>query len=163
TISDLQEILRSDRKLRTVVKEELEAIKKKFGDERRTQLGADAGEMNLEDLITDEDVVVVRTEAGYIKTVAASKYRTQGCESRGEGFIAINLRRKDELVRVVETSGADDIIIVTRKGMSIRFTESNVRSMGRSAAGVRGIRLKPDDEVVSCDVASSEGSILIVT
>ena len=222
--------------------------------------------MNIEDLIQDEEVVVVRTEAGYIKTVPASKYRTQGRGGRGvqganlkeadlvkeivhtsthaflllfsnqgrvfrlraheipmkertargtalinllplrkdesvqaiiatktfdkdsgflffatkhgqvkktpmseydksrrEGFIAITLRKKDELVRVIETSGKDDIIMVTRKGQSIRFDEKLVRSMGRGAAGVRGIRLKPDDEVVSCDVVDPDGSILIVT
>jgi len=264
-IKELQEILRSDRKLRGVIKDELAEIKKKFGDGRRTQLAPDVGEMDVEDLIPDEQVVVVRTEAGYIKTVAASKYRTQGRGGRGvqganlreadlvreivhttthahlllfsnqgrvfrlraheipmkertargtalinmlplrqneqvqaiiggkdfdkegflffatkqgqvkktplreydksrkEGFIAINLRKRDELVRVIETSGSDDIIIVTRKGQSIRFTENNVRAMGRDAAGVRGIKLKPDDEVVSCDVVDPNGSILIVT
>jgi DNA gyrase subunit A len=84
-------------------------------------------------------------------------------KSRKEGFIAINLRKKDELVRVVTTSGSDDIIMVTRHGQSIRFDEKNVRAMGRGAAGVRGIRLKPGDEVVSCDVVDPDGSLLIVT
>jgi DNA gyrase subunit A len=84
-------------------------------------------------------------------------------KSRREGFIAINLRSKDELVRVVETTGSDDIIMVTRKGTSIRFAERLVRSMGRSAAGVRGIRLRPEDELVSCDVVDPEGQILIIT
>jgi DNA gyrase subunit A len=263
---DLEEILRSDRRLRTVVKDELAVVRKKFGDERRTHLAADVGEMNLEDLINDEEVVVVRSEAGYIKTVSATKYRTQGRGGRGvqganlkesdlvkeivyttthaylllfsnqgrvfrlraheipmkertargtalinllplrkdesvqaiiasstvgqegylffatkkgqvkktaiseydksrkEGFIAINLtQRKDELVRVVRTTGKDDIIMVTRKGGSIRFDETLVRPMGRSAAGVRGIRLKDDDEVVSVDVVDQDGKILIVT
>ncbi len=261
----LEEILSNETTLRAVVKDELTTIRDKFGDERRTLLSADVTEMNIEDLIQDEEVVVVRTEAGYIKTVAASKYRTQGRGGRGvqganlkeadlvkeiihtsthaylllfsnqgrvfrlraheipikertargtalinllplrkdesvqniiatkefgkevylffatkqgqvkktpmseydksrrEGFIAINLRKKDELVRVVESTGGDDIIMVTRKGQSIRFTESNVRSMGRGAAGVRGIRLRPDDEVVSTDVVDPEGLILIVT
>jgi DNA gyrase subunit A len=265
-IKYLQGILRDEKKLRAVVGDELAAIRDKFGDERRTALAADANEMNLEDLIQDEEVVVVRTEAGYIKTVAANKYKTQGRGGRGvqganlkeadlvkeivhttthahlllfsnqgrvfrlraheipmkertargtalvnllplrkdesvqniiaattfdqdgylffatkqgqvkktpmreydksrkEGFIAINLTvRKDELVRVVETSGSEDIIMVTRKGQSIRFDEKLVRSMGRSAAGVRGIRLRPEDEVVSCDVVDPEGQILIVT
>jgi len=265
TIAELKAILGSDKKLRSVITEELEAIKKKFGDDRRTQLAADVGEMNLEDLITDEEIVVVRTQAGYIKTVQASRYRTQQRGGRGvqganlkeadlvqeivhttthahilmfsnqgrvfrlraheipmkertargtalinllplrkdesvqaviaakdfdrdgylffatkqgqvkktaireydksrkEGFIAISLRPRDELVRVTETIGSDDIIIVTRKGQSIRFTEADVRPMGRSAGGVRGIRLRSDDEVVSCDVAIDDGTILIVT
>jgi DNA gyrase subunit A len=265
TIKELKAILGSDKKLRETVKSELTAIRDKFGDERRTTLAADAGEMNLEDLIQDEEVVVVRSEAGYIKTVAASKYRTQGRGGRGvqganlresdlvkeivhttthahllmfsnqgrvfrlraheipmkertargtalvnllplrkdesvqaiiatkdfgaegflffatkqgqvkktpmreydksrrEGFIAINLRKKDELVRVVPTTGSEDIIMVTRHGQSIRFDEKNVRSMGRSAAGVRGIRLRPGDEVVSCDVVDADGMILLIT
>ena len=265
TIKELKSILASDVKVRGVIKDELGAIKSRFGDERRTALAADAGEMELTDLIVDEDIVVVRTEAGYIKTVQAAKYRTQHRGGRGvqganlkeadlvteivhttthahlllfsnqgrvfrlrahelpmkertargtalinllplrkeesiqaiissrevdsdgylffatkqgqvkktpfreydksrkEGFIAINLRKRDELVRVVATSGNDDIIIVTRQGQSIRFSEANVRSMGRGAAGVRGIRLRPGDEVVSCDVVDDTGSILIVT
>jgi DNA gyrase subunit A len=264
-ITYLQGILRDDKKLRGLVKDELTAIRDKFGDERRTVLAADADEMNLEDLIADEQVVVVRTEAGYIKTVAASKYRTQGRGGRGvqganlreadlvkeivhttthaylllfsnqgrvfrlraheipmkertargtalvnllplrkeesiqaiiatkgfdvdgylffatkqgqvkktpmreydksrrEGFIAINLRKRDELVRVIPSTGTEDIIMVTRKGQSIRFDEKLVRSMGRSAAGVRGIRLRADDEVVSCDVVDPDGTILIIT
>ncbi len=265
TIKELKAILASPAKLRGVIKGELNAIKDRYGDERKTALAADVGEMDITDLIADEDIVVVRTEAGYIKTVQAAKYRTQHRGGRGvqganlkeadlvreivhttthaqlllfsnqgrvfrlrahelpmkertargtalinllplrkdesiqaiiaageagndgylffttkqgqvkktafkeyeksrkEGFIAINLRRRDELVRVVATSGSDDIIIVTRQGQSIRFSESNVRAMGRGAAGVRGIRLRQGDEVVSCDVVVDEGSVLIVT
>ena len=64
---------------------------------------------------------------------------------------------------MVETRGADDLFIVTRLGMTIRFSEEDVRPMGRDAAGVRGVRLKADDEVVSLDVARDEADILIVT
>jgi DNA gyrase subunit A len=99
------------------------------------------------------------TKQGQVKKTPMREYD----KSRREGFIAINLRRKDELVRVIESIGNDDIIMVTRKGQSIRFAESEVRSMGRSAAGVRGIRLKAEDELVSCDVVDPDGSILIVT
>jgi DNA gyrase subunit A len=84
-------------------------------------------------------------------------------KSRREGFIAINLREGDELVRVVATSGQDDLFEVTRNGMTIRFNEEDVRAMGRDAAGVRGIRLRQDDVVVSLDVAADDTDILIVT
>ena len=84
-------------------------------------------------------------------------------KSRREGFIAINLRQSDELVRVVATSGQDDLFEVTRNGMTIRFSEEDVRPMGRDAAGVRGIRLRQGDAVVSCDVAADDTDILIVT
>ena len=74
-------------------------------------------------------------------------------KSRREGFIAITLREGDELVRVLPTGGDDDVFMVTRKGMAIRFHESDVRPMGRGAAGVRGMKLRPGDEVVACDVS----------
>jgi DNA gyrase subunit A len=66
-------------------------------------------------------------------------------------------------VRVIQTSGDDAIFMVSRHGMTIRFNESDVRAMGRVAAGVRGMRLREGDEVVSCDVARDDTSILIVT
>ncbi len=66
-------------------------------------------------------------------------------------------------MRVVETSGDDEVFLVTSSGMTIRFSEQDVRAMGRDAAGVRGVRLKAEDEVVSCDVARDEADILIVT
>jgi DNA gyrase subunit A len=99
------------------------------------------------------------TKQGQVKKTVFSEYD----KSRREGFIAINLRAKDELVRVIETSGEDDIFMVSRGGMTIRFSEQDVRPMGRDAAGVRGMRLKAGDEVVSCDVARDDVSILIVT
>src|SRR5206468_11830483 len=89
------------------------------------------------------------TRTGQVKKTLFSEYD----KSRREGFIAINLREGDELVRVIQTSGEDDIFMVSRYGMTIRFTEDDVRHMGRDAAGVRGMALKAGDEVVSCDVA----------
>ena len=106
-----------------------------------------------------DNFLVFATKHGQIKKTAFSEYD----KSRREGFIAINLRDGDELVRVVETHGDDDVFIVTSSGMTIRFSEQDVRSMGRDAAGVRGVRLKPEDEVVSCDIARDEADILIVT
>ena len=61
------------------------------------------------------------------------------------------------------TGGSDDIFMVSRNGMTIRFSEGDVRPMGRSAAGVRGMRLRPGDEVVSCDVGRDDADLLIVT
>src|SRR3954453_177888 len=99
------------------------------------------------------------TKNGQVKKTAFSEYD----KSRREGFIAINLREGDELVKVIQTSGEDDIFMVSRNGMTIRFTEDDVRPMGSDAAGVRGMALKADDEVVSCDVARDDASILMVT
>jgi DNA gyrase subunit A len=73
------------------------------------------------------------------------------------------LNPKDELVRVIETTGTEDVFMVSRTGQTIRFSEKQVRPMGRSAAGVRGMKLRAGDEVVSVDVAKDDSSILIIT
>jgi DNA gyrase subunit A len=99
------------------------------------------------------------TRSGQVKKTPFSEYD----KSRREGFIAINLRDGDELVKVVQTGGDDDIFMVSRNGITIRFSETDVRPMGRSAAGVRGMRMRPDDIVVSCDVARDDAAILLVT
>jgi DNA gyrase subunit A len=265
TIVGLQAILGDDAMLRGVIKTELGEVRERFADERRSIITHDPGEMALEDLINDEEIVVTMTAAGYVKAVQATAFRTQGRGGRGvqgarlkeedlvthvvhtsshayllmfsdrgrvyrlrgheipakertargtalvnllpletgekiraivqtrdfppdqflmfatalgqvkktafseydksrrEGFIAINLRDGDSLMHVVATSGSDDMFVVTRSGMTIRFSENDVRSMGRDAAGVRGIRLREGDEVVSADVARDDVDILMVT
>jgi DNA gyrase subunit A len=264
-IAELESILSDPAKLRGVIASEMGEIKEKFANERRTRITHDPGDMNVEDLVDDEELVVTMSRAGYIKAVSADAFRTQGRGGRGiqgaklkeedliddvvhtsshahlllfsnrgrvfrlraleipmkertargtaivnllplapnesiqaiigtrdfsadnylvfstklgqikktafseydksrrEGFIAINLREGDELVRVVETHGDDDVFLVTQSGMTIRFSEQDVRAMGRDAAGVRGVRLKAGDEVVSCDIARDEADILLVT
>jgi DNA gyrase subunit A len=109
----------------------------------------------------DESYLFFATKNGTVKKTVFSEYD----KSRREGFIAINLNEGDELVKVIRTSGDDDILMVSRMGMTIRFNENDVRAMGRSAAGVRGMKLKAgtQDEVVSCDVARDDAAILIVT
>jgi DNA gyrase subunit A len=265
TIAELESILGDPARLRGVIATEMTAIRDKFADDRRSIITHDPGELGVEDLIDDEDVVVTMTAAGYIKSVAADAFRTQGRGGRGvqgarlkeedlvthvvhttslsylllfsnrgkvyrlrgheipmkertakgtalvnllpldngeriqaivetrdfpvdhylvfatargqvkktafseydksrrEGFIAINLRDGDELVRVVATNGDDDLFEVTSNGMTIRFSENDVRPMGRDAAGVRGVRLRDEDVVVSLDVARDEADILMVT
>ncbi|MCX7621717.1 MAG: DNA gyrase subunit A [Acidimicrobiales bacterium] len=265
TIIELEAILADDKKLKGVIQEELTAIKEKFAEPRRTDISLDDGDIDLEDLIEDQDLVVVMSARGYIKTVAADAFRRQGRGGRGvagakikdedyvkhvihtsahayllffssrgrvyrlkaheipmkdrtarglaianllplqpgetiesiidtrdyetnrylffatkngqvkktkfneydsslrTGLIALNLKDGDELVKVIPTNGGDDIFMVSKLGMTIRFSEDEVRAMGRAAAGVRGMKLKPGDEVVSCDVARDDASILIVT
>ncbi len=100
------------------------------------------------------------TKQGQVKKTKFSEYD----KSRRDGLIAINLREGDELVKVLSTTGDSDMFMVAKSGMTIRFNESDVRPMGRSAAGVRGMKLKTDDdEVVSCDIARDDTAILIVT
>jgi len=265
TIAELEAILNDEAKLRAVIAEELGAVKAKYANPRRTAVTHDPGEMGVEDLIEDEELVVTMTRAGYIKAVLGASFRTQGRGGRGvqgarlkeedlvdqlvhtsahaylllfsnrgrvyrlrahevpmkertargtavvnllplapdetiqaivatrdfdsggfltfatkagqvkktafteydksrrEGFIAIALRDGDELVRVVATSGDDDVVMVSRNGSGIRFSEQDVRPMGRDAAGVRGMKLRSGDEVVSLDVVRPDADVLIVT
>ncbi|MGY9071747.1 MAG: DNA gyrase subunit A [Acidimicrobiales bacterium] len=101
------------------------------------------------------------TRHGVVKKTVFSEYD----KTRTDGLIAINLREGDELVRVIRTTGDDDVFIVSKNGNTIRFSENEVRPMGRSAGGVRGMRLREGDEVVACDVAvpDDERELLIVT
>jgi DNA gyrase subunit A len=99
------------------------------------------------------------TRQGQVKKTTFSEYD----RSRRDGLIAINLRPGDQLVRVLVSGGDDDIFMVSKAGMTIRFAESDVRPMGRDAAGVRGMQLRDGDEVVSADLAKDDTAILLVT
>ena len=264
-IKELTEILEDDKKLRAVISGELTKVKETFATPRVCKVAADVGEMGVEDLVEDKELVIVMTQEQYVKAVPADSFRTQGRGGRGvsgarlksddivrhvifttahahllffsnfgrvyrlralevperertakgipivnllplksgetvqaiidtrefpgernlffatkhgqvkktkfdeydssrrDGLIALKLRPKDELVRVIETNGTDDVFMVTRGGQTIRFSEKQVRPMGRSAAGVRGMKMRGSDEVVSVDVARDEASILLVT
>jgi DNA gyrase subunit A len=266
TIAELEAILADEQKLRDVIKEEIIAIRDKYGDDRRTEITTDFSDLADLDLIEDEELVVVLSKNGYVKTVQVDQFRVQGRGGKGvrggnlreedyvehlltttahsyllffsnrgrvyrlraheipmkdrtargtalvnlvalqpdehieavidtrtyedgaylffatrngivkktrmseydsslrSGLIAINLNDGDELVRVIQTSGNDDVFMVSRQGMTIRFSESDVRAMGRATAGVRGMRLKStNDAVVSSDVARDEGVLLFVS
>jgi DNA gyrase subunit A len=265
TIAELQSILASDVKLRGVIASELAVVRDKYANDRRTAIVNDPGELGVEDLIDDEEIVVTMTQAGYVKSVASAAFRVQGRGGRGvqgaklkdddfvdqilhttthayllmfsnkgrvfrlrgheipmkertargtavvnllnlqvgekiqaivstkdfpkdkfllfatangtvkktafseydksrrEGWIAIKLRDGDEVVRVQATSGDDELMIVTYRGMAIRFSESEVREMGRDSTGVRGIKLKGDDKAISLDVVGDDNDLLLVT
>ena len=85
------------------------------------------------------------TKQGQVKKTKFNEYDS----SLRTGLIAINLRDGDELVKVIPTNGGDDILMVSKLGQAIRFNEDDVRPMGRAAAGVRGMKLRRGDEVVS--------------
>ncbi len=107
----------------------------------------------------DDQFLFMATKNGVVKKTALTAYS----HPRSTGINAIKLQDGDELIGVRMTDGQKDINLSTRRGSSIRFNESNVRSMGRVAKGVRGIRLKEDDEVVSVDVLDDETTLLTVT
>jgi DNA gyrase subunit A len=127
--------------------------------------------VNLLNLQEDEKVIttvdttqlkgkylVIATTKGQIKKTAFEEFRN----IRSSGIIAIKLRPGDELLRAKQSSGEDEIILVTKQGQSIRFREKDVRPMGRAASGVRGIRLKENDMVVKMDIIKSKDSYVYI-
>ncbi len=266
-IVELEDLLKNPKKILAVIKKELQELKEKYGDERRTRIVKSAvEEFKQEDLIPNEETIIVLTEDDYIKRMSPSLYRVQKRGGKGvigattkegdtidkvvsamthdnlffftssgkvfqskayeipissrtakgqaivnflqiasgesitaiipigknskakylfmatkagtvkktdisdfekvrrSGLIAINLPKDDELRWVLPTTGKDEVIITTSSGQAIHFRETDVRPMGRNAAGVRGIKLKKGDEVVGMDVVlkGQKGNQLLV-
>jgi len=111
--------------------------------------------LGKEDVDAGVKYLVMVTKQGIIKKTPLSDFKNV----RRAGLIAMSLKKGDALLAVRKTTGADEIIIVTKKGQAVRFREKDVRSMGRSASGTHGIRLKKGDEVIGMDVISkSQGA-----
>jgi DNA gyrase subunit A len=108
---------------------------------------------------SDEEYLVMITREGVIKRTLLSEYAYQ----RKGGKIAINLDEGDELVSVIHTWGESDLLLATREGNAVRFSEQNVRAMGRTARGVRGITLKGDDYVIGAVLVNDEQSLVTIT
>jgi len=108
-----------------------------------------------EEITNPAKYLVMITKNGRIKKTSLAEFENV----RKSGIIAIKLEKGDLLKKVVTTSGEDDIIITTKNGIAIRFKEKDIRPMGRGAAGVKGIRLKKGDEVISMDVISKTAKI----
>lgn len=264
-VQDLMEILTNPARLKQVLREELEYMRDKFGDDRRTKIiKREVGDFSEEDLIPEEDVIVSISRDGYIKRISIDAYRQQKRGGKGmknvqkqddepahlfqvnthdtilfftdrgrcyklraydlpessryargmpvinyiaiesservtatvsikgvqgaQGFLtmitefgevkrtalerfanlrsnglnAFDIEEGDELGWVHQTSGEDDLIIVTREGKSIRFNENDVTARSRQAGGVRAMRLGKDDVIVSADIADEEMDLLVV-
>ena len=258
-------LLADEKLLMSVVKDELIEIKNKYGDERRTRIIPYEGEINIDDLITEQNVAITLTHFGYVKRTPADTYRAQRRGGRGviglsareedfaekilitsshstllfistkgkiyslrgyeipdsgrtgrgaaivnllpldgdekiatiipintfedgdylvmatksgiikktelplysnirkSGLIAVELREDDALIGASIVNKEQDIILATRKGMSIRFSEEDVRATGRSSIGVKGITLKEGDYVIGMGLCEGENEVLIVT
>jgi DNA gyrase subunit A len=265
-IAELKAILADEKRILAIIREELEDIKARFGDERRTKIiPQELGKFSDEELIPNEQVIVTLTTGNYIKRSPIANYKAQhrggkgkkgmttkdedaiqqlivtnthdyllfftnkgrvfrlktyevpqsGLNTKGQaivnllqlqpeetistiikttsaketgylfmstvngvvkktavgdyanvrqsGLIAINIDEKDELKWVAHTSGEDEIIISTKKGQAIRFAESDVRPMGRTARGVRGVRLRSKDEVIGMAVVENDLNIIVIS
>lgn len=111
------------------------------------------------DEINSEKYLMAVTKSGTIKKTSMSEFDT----NRKTGLIAMKLKDGDELIDIKETSGEDNVIIVTKNGKCICFSEDDVRPMGRVAAGVRAIKLEDGDEVVSMELVKPNQELLVVT
>ena len=100
------------------------------------------------------------TKNGVVKKTELAAYNTP---LRADGIIAIKMRDGDELIGVRHSSGDDDVLMVSRGGQAIRFSEREVRAMGRDASGVQGMRLRAGDEVISVTIAADDADLLVVT
>ena len=108
---------------------------------------------------SEDKYLMAVTKNGTIKKTALSNFNT----TRKTGLIAINLKEDDQLVDIKETTGTDNVIIVTKHGKCICFSENDVRPMGRIAGGVRAIKLEGDDEVVSMELVQPGQELMVVT
>ena len=108
---------------------------------------------------SEDKYLIAITKNGLIKKTALNEFDTK----RTTGLIAINLKYEDELIAIKQSTGSNNIIIVTKKGKCISFSEKDVRPMGRIASGVRAIKLDKDDEVVSMELVEPEQQLMVVT
>jgi len=266
-IKELKKILSDESLLLGIIREDLLAVKEKYGDERKTKIEVGEDEINLGDLIEEKKVVITLTHDGYIKRIPIEIYQKQNRGGRGKtglktkesdsiiniittsthnelffftshgkvyrkkaymikegtrtskgvnlinllkldldemvteiipinnfnegylvfstkdgtvkkteiveldtnrttGLIAINLKENDAVVNVRKTTGKDDILLISSEGKGIRFSEEDVRPMGRNATGVKGMDLPEGVEIVSMDVINEENkndSLFIAT
>jgi DNA gyrase subunit A len=111
------------------------------------------------EVFSDEQYLVMVTKLGQIKKTPAAAYAAV----RRNGLIAINLQDDDELNWVRRSSGGNEVLVVTRQGKGSRFTEKEVRPMGRDTMGVGAIRLRKGDEVAGFDIVNPDGHVLVIT
>ena len=109
---------------------------------------------------TEAEYLTLATKKGVVKK---SKFQDYNTPLKADGIIAIKLREDDELVDVLHSDGDDDIMLVSRKGQAIRFSEKDARPMGRATEGVRGMKLRAGDEVIAAGIASPGADLLVVT
>jgi DNA gyrase subunit A len=145
-IAEYMEILGSEKSLRGVIVKELREVQKDFGDERRTQIVEDTGEIKLEDLVQMEDVAVTVTRGGYLKRTAVDTYRRQ--TRGGKGRIGMSTRAEDVVEHLIVASTHAYLLIFTNKGRVFwlkiyEIPDAGTTGKGKHASGL--INLQPDE------------------
>ena len=148
TIEELKAILASDPKRRELVAAELKEVKDKFGDSRRTRIIPDEGDLSLEDLIADEELVVSISANGYVKAVVAKSYRTQG--RGGRGVQGAKLKEDDVIAHVLHTTAHAYLLFFTNRGKVYRLRAHALPKKDRTAKGVlvqTVLPMDPDERI----------------
>lgn len=148
TIAELEEILSDDGVLRGVIIAELGEIRSTYATERRSSLEVDEGDLDIEDLIDDEEVVVVMSSRGYIKTVAATEFRAQG--RGGVGVAGAKLRDEDYVTELIHTSAHAYLLFFSNLGRVYRLKAHRIPMRDRTAQGtalVNLLNLAPDERI----------------
>ena len=149
-IGYLQGVLDDPVKLRGVIKEELAEIRKKHGDGRRTTVKADVGDLDVEDLIAEEDVIITVSRAGYVKRLPVDAFKSQG--RGGKGVRGQNLKEEDVVKHVFTTTTHHWMLFFTTKGRVYRVKAHGIPESGRTARGLYaanlpGVELDGDEKI----------------
>ena len=148
TIADLEAILASPARRRTIIRRDLRAIRKKFAVPRRSRLIPDMGEMSIEDLIADEELIVTVSRSGYVKSVKAAAYRTQG--RGGRGVKAAKLAGDDVISHLVHTTAHAYLLFFTNRGVVHRLRAHELPRQSRIGKGVLAhavLPIEPDERI----------------
>ena len=164
-IKELTEILGDDAKVLEIVSNELEEIKKKYTDERRTSIENVSGEVDVEDLIPVEDCVVTLTDIGYIKRQPVSEYKIQ--KRGGKGVSAIKQRDEDFVQEMFIASSHDDVLFISNKGIMYKLRCFEIAEGSKQSRGVNVINMLPlgEDEKIAAMIKTSdydEGRFIIM-
>ena len=164
-IKDLTDILENHERVLQIVSDELEEIKRKYGDERRTSIENVSGEVDVEDLIPVEDCVVTLTDIGYIKRQPISEYKTQ--KRGGKGVSAIKQREEDFIQEMFISSTHDDVLFITSKGIMYKLRCFEIPEGSKQSRGVNVINMLPlaEDEKIAAMIKTTdyeEGKFLIM-
>jgi DNA gyrase subunit A len=148
TIADLQAILGDDGRLREVIKTELGEVREKFATPRRSEITYDPGDLDIEDLIDDEDLVVTLSSKGYIKTMLPDSFKTQG--RGGRGVAGTKLRDEDYVIRIITTTAHAYLLFFSNLGRVYRLKAHEIPRKERTARGtaiVNLLPLQPDERI----------------
>ncbi|MGH2756685.1 MAG: DNA gyrase subunit A, partial [Actinomycetota bacterium] len=150
TIKELKSILKSEAKVRGLIADELKEVKRRFADPRRTKIVPDEGEMNIEDLIADEDLVISVSRDGYIKSVPLDTYRRQG--RGGRGVRGASLKEGDIVEHLITTTAHAYLLLFSNTGRVYRVKAHEIPKRDRTARGtavVNVVAMRPDDKVAA--------------